>query len=135
MTKGRFSEEQITGVLRMTRRERRRPTCCRQHGISEATVYNWKAKYGGMTVSDARRLGAFEDENRRLKKLSAEVIFDNAALKDIASGNVWSAPSRCATERDGLICRTDSRSDRLPNGERVTFRMRPAAVLKQQHPH
>jgi len=59
---------------------------CRQHGISEATLYNWRSRYGGMQVSDAKRLRSLEEENRRLKKLLAEAMLDNAALKDIASG-------------------------------------------------
>jgi putative transposase len=87
MKKGRFTEEQIIGALRMHAAGAKAADLCRQHGISEATLYNWKAKYGGMTVSDARRLKALEDENRRLKKLVAETMLDNAALKDIASGN------------------------------------------------
>jgi len=58
---------------------------CRKHGISEASFYNWKAKYGGLEVSEARRLRSLEDENRRLKKLLAETMLDNAMLKDIAS--------------------------------------------------
>lgn len=66
---------------------------CRKHGISEATFYKWKAKYGGMDVSEARRLKALEDENARLKKLLAEAMLDNAVLKEISSKNVWSAPS------------------------------------------
>ena len=60
---------------------------CRQHGISEATFYAWKSKFGTMTVSEARRLEHLEEENRKLKKLLAEAMLDNAALKDIASGN------------------------------------------------
>ena len=60
---------------------------CRRHGISDATFYKWKAKYGGMEVSDAKRLKALEDENRRLKKLLAESMLDNAALKDILGKN------------------------------------------------
>jgi len=58
---------------------------CRKHGISDATFYNWKAKYGGLEVSDARRLKTLEDENAKLKKLLAEAMLDNAMLKDIAS--------------------------------------------------
>ncbi len=58
---------------------------CRKHGVSEATIYKWKAKFGGMDVSDARRLRQLEEENARLKKLLADAILDNAALKDVAS--------------------------------------------------
>ena len=60
---------------------------CRRHGISSATFYKWKSKYGGLEVSDARRLKALEDENRRLKKLLAEAMLDNAALKDLLGKN------------------------------------------------
>ena len=60
---------------------------CRRHGISVPTLYNWKAKYGGLDVSEARRLKALEDENRRLKKLLAEQVLDNAALKDLVGKN------------------------------------------------
>jgi putative transposase len=65
---------------------------CRKHGISSATFYKWKAKYGGLDVSDAKRLRSLEDENGKLKRLLAEAMLDNAMLKDIAT-NVWSAPS------------------------------------------
>jgi putative transposase len=60
---------------------------CRRHGISDATFYKWKAKYGGLEVSEARRLKSLEDENRRLKKLLAEAMLDNAALKDLLGKN------------------------------------------------
>jgi putative transposase len=63
------------------------PELCRRHGISDATFYKWKAKYGGMEVSDAKRLKGLEDENRRLKKLLAEAMLDNAALKDLLGKN------------------------------------------------
>jgi putative transposase len=86
MKRKRFSEERIIKILRQHRAGARPGDLCRQHGISEATLYNWRIRYGGMQVSEAKRLRSLEDENRRLKKLLAEAMLDNAALKDIASG-------------------------------------------------
>jgi len=86
MKKKRFTEEQIIEILRLHAAGAKADDVCRQHGISGTTLYNWKARYGGMQVSDAKRLKALEEENRRLKKLLAEAMLDNAALKDIASG-------------------------------------------------
>ena len=84
MKRSRFSEEQIIGILR--EQEAGSPTAdvCRKHGISGATFYKWKSKFGGMDVSEATRLRALEDENGKLKKLSAEAMLDNAMLKEIA---------------------------------------------------
>ena len=81
-----FSEEKIIEILRQHQAGAKPADLCRQHGISEATLYNWRSRYGGMQVSDAKRLRSLEDENRKLKKLLVEAMLDNAALKDIASG-------------------------------------------------
>ena len=85
MKRSRFTEEQIIGVLKEHELGGETADLCRKHGISEATFYNWKSKFGGMDVSEARRLKALEDENRKLKKLLAESMLDNAALKDLLS--------------------------------------------------
>jgi putative transposase len=87
MKGSRFSEEQIIGILHEHEAGAKAPDLCRRHGISDATFYKWKAKYGGLEVSEARRLKSLEDENRRLKKLLAEAMLDNAALKDILGKN------------------------------------------------
>jgi putative transposase len=83
MRKSRFTEEQIIAIL--AEQERGVPTAevCRKHGVSTATFYKWKAKFGGMDVSDARRLKTLERENARLKKLLADSMLDNAVLKDL----------------------------------------------------
>jgi putative transposase len=87
MKRSRFSEEQIIGVLKEHELGAKTADLCRKHGISEATFYSWKSKFGGLDVSDARRLKGLEDENRRLKKLLAESMLDNAARKDLLSKN------------------------------------------------
>ena len=83
MKRIRFTEEQIISVLREHEAGAKTSDLARKHGISEATLYNWKAKYGGMDVSEARRLKGLEEENRKLKKLLAESMLDNAALKEL----------------------------------------------------
>lgn len=83
MRKSRFTEEQVIAIL--AEQERGVPTAevCRRHGVSTATFYKWKAKFGGLDVSDARRLKTLESENARLKKLLADTMLDNAVLKDL----------------------------------------------------
>ena len=85
MKRSRFSEEQIIAILKQQESGVATADVCREHGISTATFYKWKAKFGGMDVSDARKLKALEDENAKLKKLLAEQMLDNAMLKDVAS--------------------------------------------------
>jgi putative transposase len=85
MKKQRFTEEQIIGVLREQEAGAKASDLCRKHGISEATFYNWKAKYGGMDVSETKRLKALEEENAKLKKLLAEQMLDVAALRELLS--------------------------------------------------
>jgi putative transposase len=82
-----FTEEQIIGILREQEAGAKTADVCRKHGISSATFYKWKAKFGGLDVSDAKRLRSLEDENAELKRLLAEAMLDNAMLKDIATKN------------------------------------------------
>jgi len=85
MKRSRFTEEQIIGMIREQETGQKTADVCRRHGVSEATFYKYKAKYGGMDISEAKRLKALEDENARLKKLLADQMLDNAILRDIAS--------------------------------------------------
>jgi putative transposase len=83
MRQSHFTEEQIIGVLKQAEGGMKTAEICRQHGISSATYYKWKAKYGGLEVSEARRLRQLEEENRRLKQIVADLTLDNQALKTV----------------------------------------------------
>ena len=85
MKRSRFSEEQIIAMLKEQEAGVAMTDVCRKHGVSSATFYKWKAKYGGLKVSDARRLKALEDENAKLKRLLAEQMLDNAMLRDVTA--------------------------------------------------
>jgi putative transposase len=87
MRKSRFTDEQIIGILKEHHAGVSAVDLCRKYGISDATFYKWRAKYGGMDVSDAKKLKALEDENSKLKRLLAESVMDNATLKEMLTKN------------------------------------------------
>ena len=87
MRKAKFSDEQVIAILREQEAGRATSEVCRKYGVSNATFYKWKAKFGGMDVSEAKRLKTLEDENRKLKKLLAEQVMDNATLKELLTKN------------------------------------------------
>ena len=93
MKRSRFSVEQIIGILKEQEAGAVTADVCRRHGISEATFYKWKAKFGGLEVTEAKRLRTLEDENAKLKKLLADAMLDIAVLKDISPKN-WFSPAR-----------------------------------------
>ena len=88
MKRSRFTEEQIIGILREQEAGVATAEVCRRHGVSSATFYKWKAKFGGLDVSEARRLKTLEDENARLKRMLADAMLDNVVLKDLL-GKKW----------------------------------------------
>lgn len=85
MRKRRFKEEQIVSILKEAQSGVPVKELCRKHGVSDATIYTWRKKYGGMEVGDAKKLRGLEEENRQLKKLLAETMLENAAIKDVLS--------------------------------------------------
>jgi putative transposase len=93
MKKSRYTEEQIIGILKQHEAGIKTADLCREHGISTATFYGWKSKFGGMAVSEAARLRQMEDENRRLKQLVADLSLDKEMLKAVIRKNGWSLPS------------------------------------------
>lgn len=88
MKRNRFSEEQIIGILKEQEAGVPVSELCRKHGVRDASIYKWKAKYGGMEVSEAKKLRALEDENAKLKRMLADAMLDNVALKDLL-GKKW----------------------------------------------
>ena len=88
MKRNRFSEEQIIGILKEHEAGVAVSELCRKHGVSDGSIYKWKAKFGGMDVSEAKRLRSLEDENAKLKRLLADAMLDNVALKDLL-GKKW----------------------------------------------
>jgi putative transposase len=94
MKKTRFTETQIVSILKQQEGGRTTKELCREHGISEATFYNWKSKYGGMETSDVRRLKELEEENSRLKRMYAELSMDHSILKDVISKKGWGSANK-----------------------------------------
>jgi putative transposase len=117
MKRSRFTEDQIIGILKEHEAGNSAADLCRKHGVSDATVYKWKAKYGGMEVSEAVRLKGLEDENARLKRLLADAMLDNTALKDLLEKN-GDARRKAASGRASGVRPRDERTAGVP-GDRL----------------
>ena len=100
MKRSRFTEEQIIAILKEQEAGVPVAELCRKHGMSDASFYNWKAKYAGLEVSEAKRMRSLESENAKLKRLLADAMLDNAALKNLLAKNVWPAPSAMGLRSD-----------------------------------
>ncbi|WP_152094740.1 IS3 family transposase, partial [Rhizobium dioscoreae] len=126
MKKQRFTEEQIIAVLKEQEAGAKAADLCRKHGISEATFYNWKAKYGGMEVSEAKRLKALEDENTRLKKLLAEQMLDAAALRELLGKKMVgpAAKREAVTHLKAVMGLSERRACQIISADRKTIRYR-----------
>ncbi|WP_132528726.1 IS3 family transposase [Rhizobium sp. BK376] len=126
MKKQRFTEEQIIAVLKEQEAGAKAADLCRKHGISEATFYNWKAKYGGMEVSEAKRLKALEDENARLKKLLAEQMLDAAALRELLGKKMVgpAAKREAVTHLKAVMGLSERRACQIISADRKTVRYR-----------
>jgi putative transposase len=99
MKKTRFTETQIVGILKQQEGGIPTKELCREHGISAATFYNWKSKYGGMEVSDVKRMKELEEENAKLKRMYANLALDNEILKDLFAKKGWALPQKDTTPK------------------------------------
>ncbi|WP_370310589.1 IS3 family transposase [Sphingobium abikonense] len=126
MKRARFTEEQIIGVLKEQEAGAKTADLARRHGVSEATIYNWKAKYGGLEVSEAKRLRSLENENAKLKRLLAEAMLDNAGLKDLLGKKlVTPAAKREAVARlQAVLGMSERRACRVIGADRKSMRYR-----------
>ncbi|MDM7929643.1 MAG: IS3 family transposase [Blastomonas fulva] len=126
MKRARFSEEQIIGVLKEAEAGAKTADLARRHGVSEATIYNWKAKYGGLEVSEARRLRELESENARLKRLLADAMLDQAALKDLLGKKVLTPVAKREAVAHLQACHgmSERRACRVIDADRKSVRYR-----------
>src|SRR6187200_3074019 len=133
MKSSRFSDEQIIGILKEHEAGVSVADLCRKHGVSDASIYNWKASFGGMDVSEARRLKSLEDENARLKRLLADAMLDNAALKDLLQKNSDARRQArgCRASRSHLRDERASGVSGYPGGSQDDPVQSPAALRRR----